>query len=59
LALVSGKHKEPGGASGLQVLSLSECRNIRCPSLASIKKLRKLRRLNLLGCVNVQDEGII
>jgi len=33
LSLVSGKLKEPGGASGIEILSLSECRHIKCSSV--------------------------
>lgn len=58
LALVNGKLHEPGGASNLEILSLSECRNIWCPSVSNIKKFKWLWHLNLLGCVNVSDEGI-
>lgn len=59
LALVAGRHKEPGGASGVEILSLSECRHIKCPSLQNIKKFKRLKILNLLGCVNVSDDGIL
>ena len=59
LALVSGKHKDQSGSSGLVHLSLSECKNIKCGSLKNIKSLKKLRRLDLLGCVNVGNEGIL
>lgn len=46
-------------SKGLELLSLSECRNIHCSGIMKLDKLQNLRTLNLLGCVSVKDEGII
>ena len=47
-----------GGARGLEVLSLAECKNISDSCLVHIKALRYLSKLVLLGCMNVKDDGI-
>lgn len=46
------------GLRGLQILSLSECRNISDGGLSKITELKYLRRLNLLGCIKLEDEGL-
>lgn len=45
--------------SGLELLSLSECRNIHCAGIMKLDKFQNLKTLNLLGCVSVKDDGII
>lgn len=39
-------------------ISLSECRNIECSDLEQFKVMKNLTRINLLGCVNVHDQGV-
>jgi hypothetical protein len=47
-----------GGLRGLRVLSLSECRSISDGGLSKITELRYLNKLNLLGCIKLEDEGL-
>lgn len=47
-----------GGARGLQVLSLAECRNITDQGISNLRKLTRLKDLNLLGCFAVTNEGL-
>ena len=47
-----------GGARGLKVLSLAECRNITDQGVSNLRKLTRLQDLNLLGCFAVTNEGI-
>jgi hypothetical protein len=47
-----------GGARGLEILSLVECRKITDQGLAYLRKLRNLKELNLLGCYSITDAGI-
>ena len=46
-----------GGARGLEVLSMAECRNINDAGVVYLKKCKFLTRLVLLGCFNIKDEG--
>lgn len=43
---------------GLELLSISECRNIHWPGIMKLDRLQNLKTLNLLGWVSVKDEGI-
>lgn len=52
------KHLSRGGLRGLQVLSLSECRNLSDKGLADLCELKYLRKLNLLWCTKIEDEGL-
>ena len=47
-----------GGARGLEILSLVECRKITDQGIAQLKKLKRLKDLNLLGCYGITDTGI-
>ena len=52
------KHISRGGLRGLQVLSLSECRNVTDMGMRKLTELRYLRKLNVLGCIKIEDEGV-
>eukprot|EP00347_Sterkiella_histriomuscorum_P009893 403339469 len=52
------KEVSQGGAYGLQVISLAECKNINDSGITHLKKLKFLHKIILLGCFNVKDEGI-
>ena len=43
---------------GLELLSLSEWRNVHWSGVMKLDKLKNLKNLNLLGWVSVKDEGI-
>lgn len=47
-----------GGARGLEVISLAECRNISDTGVSHLKNLKYLSRVILLGCLNVKDDGV-
>ena len=47
-----------GGARGLEVISLAECKNITDRGVSFLKQLKYLSKVILLGCMNVKDEGI-
>lgn len=47
-----------GGLRGLQVLSLSECRNVTDLGIKKVTELRYLRKLDVLGCIKIEDEGV-
>lgn len=44
---------------GIELLSLNECRNLHWSGIMKLDKMQDLKTLNLLGWVNVKDEGII
>lgn len=47
-----------GGARGLEVLSLAECRNVFDAGISYLSNLKYLKKLTLLGCANVKDDGV-
>jgi hypothetical protein len=47
-----------GGARGLEVISLAECRNIYDAGVTHLKNLKYLTRVVLLGCSNVKDDSV-
>jgi hypothetical protein len=47
-----------GGARGLEILSLVECRKITDQGLVYLRKLKRLKEVNLLGCYSITDGGI-
>jgi len=47
-----------GGARGLEVLSLAECKNLSDEGLSHIVHLKYLSKIILLGCLKIKDEGI-
>ena len=56
-----------GGAYGLEVISLAECKNINDSGISkylftvivsSLRHLKFLHKVILLGCFNVKDEGV-
>ena len=47
-----------GGARGLQVLSLSECKSITDAGVAHLFQLQYLSKIVLLGCMNIKDQGV-
>ncbi|CDW83611.1 UNKNOWN [Stylonychia lemnae] len=47
-----------GGAYGLHVISLAECKNINDAGINHLKNLRYLHKVILLGCFNVKDDGV-
>ena len=47
-----------GGAKGLQLISLAECKNLTDVGVAYLKNLKYLQKVILLGCMNVKDAGI-
>lgn len=54
-------HKEielKGGARGLKILSLAECRIITNGGVGYLGKLKRLEDLSILGCYSITDEGI-
>mmetsp|Transcript_32646 Transcript_32646/g.31860 ORF Transcript_32646/g.31860 Transcript_32646/m.31860 type:complete len:133 (-) Transcript_32646:636-1034(-) len=52
------KEISQGGAQGLEVISLSECRNIFDTGVGYLGNLKYLNKVVLLGCANIKDEGI-
>ena len=40
------------------MLSLAECSNISDIGIQRLSQLKYLTKLNLLGCVKIEDEGI-
>ena len=47
-----------GGARGLRVISIAECRRVTENGIIHLRKLKRLKSLNVLGCYAVNDEGI-
>lgn len=46
------------GLRGLQVLSLSECRNFSDAGLEKLGQMKFLKKLNLLWCTKIEDQGL-
>lgn len=44
-----------GGARGLEVLSLAECKGLSDDGIVHIINLKYLSKVILLGCLNIKD----
>ena len=47
-----------GGARGLELLSLAECKGLTDEGISHIIHLKYLSKVILLGCLNIKDNGI-
>ena len=47
------------GTRALEVISLSECRQITDIGIGKLHKCKLLRKISLLGCSNLKDAGVI
>lgn len=47
-----------GGARGLEVISLAECKGILDEGIKPLTELKYLSKVILLGCLNIKDTGI-
>lgn len=47
-----------GGARGLEVISLAECKGILDDGIKPLTQLKYLSKVILLGCLNIKDSGI-
>jgi len=47
-----------GGARGLEVISLAECKGIIDEGIKPLAHLKYLSKVILLGCLNIKDTGI-
>jgi len=47
-----------GGARGLEILSLAECKGLSDDGIVHIVNLKYLSKVILLGCLNIKDQGI-
>ena len=47
------------GTRALEVISLSECRQITDTGIGKLSKCTMLRKISFLGCGNLKDQGVI